>query len=237
MMKSACIPSLSSILLVLLMFIYSEKATKFCEIFPLLLTVHTVVKSKGKISQNFVAFSEYMNFKLPGCTFLESRKLCYIYSSNIFVKKPTLRKRIFRVINHLKHGLLMPNEAFFHRNPKLLGLGRQFGQTIWADKFWGIFGQFISTHFGKVSPLSMFSINQPLFLQKTKPLYPNPKYLFAIGIWMLAAKNWGFGHHVSVVRAVCYGLWWLVMFCLKSQCGLGREESRRHSHSLESDPK
>ena len=46
-----------------LKFIYSEKATKFCEIFPLLLTVCTIVKSKGKISQNFVAFSEYMNFK------------------------------------------------------------------------------------------------------------------------------------------------------------------------------
>ena len=45
-------------------FIYSEKATKFCEIFPLLLTVCTAVKSKGKISQNFVAFSEYMNFKV-----------------------------------------------------------------------------------------------------------------------------------------------------------------------------
>ena len=45
-----------------LKFIYSEKATKFCEIFPLLLTrVHTV-KSKGKISQNFMAFSEYLNF-------------------------------------------------------------------------------------------------------------------------------------------------------------------------------
>ena len=44
-------------------FIYSEKATKFCEIFALLLTVYTtVVKSKVKISQNFVAFSEYMNF-------------------------------------------------------------------------------------------------------------------------------------------------------------------------------
>ena len=41
---------------------YSEKATKFCEIFPILLTLCTVVKSKGKISQNFVAFSEYMNF-------------------------------------------------------------------------------------------------------------------------------------------------------------------------------
>ena len=45
-----------------LKFIHSKTATKFCEIFPLLLTVCTVVKSKGKISQNFVAFSEYMNF-------------------------------------------------------------------------------------------------------------------------------------------------------------------------------
>ena len=36
------------------------EATKFCEIFPLLLTV--LVKSKGKISQNFVAFSEYIYF-------------------------------------------------------------------------------------------------------------------------------------------------------------------------------
>ena len=88
------------------------------------------------------------------------------------------------------HGLRTPNEAFFHRNPKLLGLDRQFGQTIWADKFrgiWGIFGWFISTHFGTVSPLSMFSINQPLFLQT--PLYPNSKHLFGIGIWIWAAKN------------------------------------------------
>ena len=44
-----------------LKFLCSEKATKFFEIFPLLLTVCTEVKSKGKISQNFVAFSEYMN--------------------------------------------------------------------------------------------------------------------------------------------------------------------------------
>ena len=44
--------------------IHFEKATKFCEIFPLLLTsVHTV-KSKGKISQNVLAFSEYMNFNI-----------------------------------------------------------------------------------------------------------------------------------------------------------------------------
>ena len=45
-----------------LKFIYSEKATKFCEIFPLVLTAVHAVKSKGKISQNLVAFSEYMNF-------------------------------------------------------------------------------------------------------------------------------------------------------------------------------
>ena len=45
-----------------LKFIYSEKAAKFCEIFPLLLTAVHTVKSKGKILQNFVAFSEYMNF-------------------------------------------------------------------------------------------------------------------------------------------------------------------------------
>ena len=53
-----------------LKFIYSEKATKFCEIFSLLLTVFIVVNSKGKISQNFVAFSEYMNFNY----WIEKRK-------------------------------------------------------------------------------------------------------------------------------------------------------------------
>ena len=47
-----------------LKFIYTEKATKFCEIFPLLLTVCTEIKSKGTILHNFVAFSEYMNFKI-----------------------------------------------------------------------------------------------------------------------------------------------------------------------------
>ena len=44
-------------------FVYSEKATKFCEIFTLILTGTTQDKNKVKISQNFVAFSEYRNFK------------------------------------------------------------------------------------------------------------------------------------------------------------------------------
>ena len=41
---------------------YSEKATKFCEIFTLLLSYVAQVKIKMKISQNLVGFSEYMNF-------------------------------------------------------------------------------------------------------------------------------------------------------------------------------
>ena len=42
--------------------VYFEKAIKFCEISTLLLsTVHSN-KSKEEISQNFVAFSKYMNF-------------------------------------------------------------------------------------------------------------------------------------------------------------------------------
>jgi hypothetical protein len=44
-----------------LKFIYSEKATIFCKISTLLLTVCTVVGSKVEILQNFVAFSEYIN--------------------------------------------------------------------------------------------------------------------------------------------------------------------------------
>ena len=52
-----------------LKFIYSQKATKFFKISPLLLTALHTVKIKGKISQNFVAFSEYMHFKDMDRTF------------------------------------------------------------------------------------------------------------------------------------------------------------------------
>ena len=48
--------------LVFVKFIHSEKATKFCEISTLILSYVVPVKSKVEISQNFVAFSEYMNF-------------------------------------------------------------------------------------------------------------------------------------------------------------------------------
>ena len=43
-------------------FIYFEKATKFCKISTADLSYVVPVKSTVEISQNFVAFSEYMNF-------------------------------------------------------------------------------------------------------------------------------------------------------------------------------
>ena len=45
-----------------LKFIYSEKATNFCEISTIDLSYVVPVKSTVEIAQNFVAFSEYMNF-------------------------------------------------------------------------------------------------------------------------------------------------------------------------------
>ena len=49
------------------MFIYSEKATKVSEISTLLLSYVVPVKSKVEISQNFVAFSEKLNFNYHQC--------------------------------------------------------------------------------------------------------------------------------------------------------------------------
>ena len=61
----------------------------------------------------------------------------------------------------------------------------------------------ISTHFGTLSLLSMFSNIQPLFLfqQKTKPLYPHPKYLFGIWIWDLNLGRKELGIWPSFVRS------------------------------------
>ena len=52
------------ILNVFVKFLFSEKATKFCEISTVDLSYVVLVKSTVDISQNFVAFSEYMNFKI-----------------------------------------------------------------------------------------------------------------------------------------------------------------------------
>ena len=47
---------------ILVEFIYSEKATKFCQISTVDLYYVVTITYTVEISQNFVAFSEYMNF-------------------------------------------------------------------------------------------------------------------------------------------------------------------------------
>ena len=44
-------------------FIYSEKATKFCEISIVALTVYYIRQIYVETLQNFVIFADYMNFK------------------------------------------------------------------------------------------------------------------------------------------------------------------------------
>ena len=53
---------IKEIMMFQLKFIYSEKAAKFCKIFPLRLSYVVSVTSEVKILQSFVAFSEYMKF-------------------------------------------------------------------------------------------------------------------------------------------------------------------------------
>ena len=67
-------------------FIYSEKATKFCNIFTLFLSYVVPVKIKVKILQIFVAFSEYMNF-ITQASFNMHLRLIYFESAKRFEKK------------------------------------------------------------------------------------------------------------------------------------------------------
>ena len=69
----------------MLKFIYSEKATEFCEIFIVDLSYLLPIKSMVEISQNFVAFSEYMNFIY---TYLVTAKLGHTPHSNRIDQEP-----------------------------------------------------------------------------------------------------------------------------------------------------
>ena len=71
----------------------------------------------------------------------------------------------------------------------------------------------------------MFSINQSLFLKKTKPLYSYSKYLFGIGIWIWAAKNKGFSHRVQAWSTVYTSI-------LHDLCMLLTEIPVLHNHLL-----
>ena len=103
---------------------------------------------------------------------------------------------------YFNHGLRTPNEAFFFSSKfQTFGLGL----TIWADKVWGIWGIFQKLYqhpFWYCESLVHVFHQSTIISTKTKPLYPNPKYLFGIGIWIWiwAEKNEEFSHRVSVVR-------------------------------------
>ena len=101
------------------------------------------------------------------------------------------------VWNIPKHGLRTPNEAFFHQNPELLGLGRQIGPKIWS--FWVFSADLSAPILVLWVPCPYFSLINHYFYKKIKPLYPHPKYWIGIWIWIWATKNQWFSHRVTIV--------------------------------------
>ena len=85
-------------------FIYSEKATKFCEISTNFLSYVLPVKSKVKISQNFMAFLEYLNFKKKSK--LDWQKQLTMYSQNLHLGH-------FHVLQHMNYCLSLQDQVQF----------------------------------------------------------------------------------------------------------------------------
>ena len=103
----------------------------------------------------------------------------------------------------------LPMNPFFIKIPNCW-----LEQTNWVDKYsgiWGIFGQTISTHFGTVSPLSIFSIVQTLFLQKIKPFFNDIPNLW--GIWGIFGQT--ISIHLGTVSPLFMGKWILLFFLQK----------------------
>ena len=69
-----------SVVAAVVTFIYSDKATKFCEISTVDLSFVVPVRPTIEISQNFAAFSDYINFK--GVPLILSK---YIHVSTYYV--------------------------------------------------------------------------------------------------------------------------------------------------------
>ena len=143
-------------------------------------TVWRVPQSTSNINK-LIKKKDLKTNTVQGVADPDFRFTCFTLSLTSRVCLWCSNKRLFYVYLFL-HGLRTHNEAFFSLK------FRTFGQ-INSGAFGIFFGWTISTHFGTVSPLSMFSIIQPLFLQKSKLLYPHPKSLFGIEIWIWTAKN------------------------------------------------
>ena len=68
-------------------FVYYEKATKFCKISTVDFSYVVTVKSPVEILQNFVAFSEFMNFKCDQTRSYQNASLCLAGPRVYFVLK------------------------------------------------------------------------------------------------------------------------------------------------------
>ena len=102
----------------LIKFIYSEKATKFCKISTNYLSYVVPVKCKVKISQNFVAFSEYMNFK--------DIKLCVNFSKRTWKRISLIQ--IWQVQGFFLSDLIVSASLAF-----LCGLRNNFLKVQWKN--------------------------------------------------------------------------------------------------------
>ena len=87
-----------------LKFVYCEKTTKFCEISTLLLSTGHTDKSKVEISQNFLVFSEYMNF-IHSLSFIKVKTL---WEGHKIGKKfpPVFTKQLFLLSSVKTSGIL-----------------------------------------------------------------------------------------------------------------------------------
>ena len=70
-------------------------------------------------------FLSWMPFNMYVENFTSFIRLCWSFNSNSFYAPLS---QYLLLCHTTYHGLWTPNEAFFYRNPKLLGLGRQIGQ-------------------------------------------------------------------------------------------------------------
>ena len=136
----------------LLKLICSEKTTKFCKIFTLLLSYVAPVKSKMKISQNFVAFSEYMNFKVAKIFFLFHlqfhqallkfdfmkvlTKLCWALGQIPLARKKALRGHFEAVSCIIELEVHWPFHPVRHYLSENRAVGKSRAHCSRSEQFW-----------------------------------------------------------------------------------------------------
>ena len=106
-------------------FIYSEKATKFCDISTLLLSYVVPVKNKAKISQTFVAFSENINFI----------KNTYFNLLDTIVHS---KIRLEEILPYQCHSILTSEQSFLQQKMKKINNKLGFALTklsLWNNKW------------------------------------------------------------------------------------------------------